>query len=147
LNEGPYFIDANIPMYAAGANHPLKAPSLAILTAVAEGRLTAVTDCEVLQEVLHRYTALGRRREAVEAARLFLRIVPEVLPITKDDLLLALELHQRHSDLQARDSLHAAVMASHRLGLIISADRHFDTLPDLRRLDPADWPAWAPGHP
>ncbi|MFL5807489.1 MAG: type II toxin-antitoxin system VapC family toxin [Roseiflexaceae bacterium] len=77
-----HFIDTNIPMYAVGAEHPLKKPCLAILEAVATGALTAVTDIEVLQEILHRYTALGSRTRAVEVVRLFLQVVPEALPIT-----------------------------------------------------------------
>ncbi len=49
------FIDANIPMYAGGKEHPLKAPSQAILRAVADGEFVAFTDAEVLQEIWHRY--------------------------------------------------------------------------------------------
>jgi len=73
MPDEPYFIDANVPMYAVGAEHPLKAPCLRVLESIARGELRAVTDAEVLQELLHRYTALGRRREAVEVCRLFLR--------------------------------------------------------------------------
>jgi hypothetical protein len=84
-----HFIDTNVPMYAVGADHPLKRPCLAILEAVATGALTAVTDVEVLQEILHRYTALGQRTRAAEVARLFLQVVPEALPITKETFVLA----------------------------------------------------------
>ncbi len=135
MAEARCFIDANVPMYAVGAEHPLKAPCLRILEAIARGELRAVTDAEVLQELLHRYTALGRRREAVEVCRLFLRVVPEVLPITRETIEEALTLHERY-DLPARDSLHWAVMRRHGLTRMISADRHFDGLPGLVRLDP-----------
>lgn len=132
-----HFIDANVPMYAAGAEHPLKALCVAILEAIARGELTAVTDAEVLQELLHRYTALGQRERAVEVCRLFLQIVPDVLPVTREAVEQALELHLRFPQLQARDSLHAAVMLTHRITRIISADRHFDGMPELTRLDPS----------
>jgi len=136
-----HFIDTNVPMYAVGAEHPLKKPCVAILEAVATGVLTAVTDIEVLQEILHRYTALGQRTRAAEVARLFLQVVPEALPITKDTFLLAIELHLSYTALQARDALHAAVMQQHSIGRIISADRHFDSLPGITRLDPSSWSA------
>jgi predicted nucleic acid-binding protein len=128
-------------MYAVGVEHPLRRPCLAILEAIARGELVAMTDVEVLQEILHRYTALGQRARAVEVARLFLQVVPEVLPVTREDFLLALELHTQHVGLQARDALHAAVMQTHGIQRIISADRHFDGLADIVRLDPADWAA------
>lgn len=123
-------------MYAAGAEHPLKAPCVAILEAVARAKLKAVTDIEVLQELLHRYTALGERERAVEVCRLFLQIVPDVLPLTREFIERTLEFHLRFPQLQARDSLHAAVMLEHRITHIISADRHFDAIPGILRLDP-----------
>ena len=134
-----YFIDANIPMYAVGAEHPLKAPCVAILEAIARGELAAVTDAEVLQELLHRYTALGERKRAVEVCRLFLQVVPEVLPITREVIEESLGLHLKFPQLPARDSLHWAVMRRRDLKHLLSGDRHFDGLPGLRRLDPTDF--------
>jgi predicted nucleic acid-binding protein len=49
--------------------------------------------------------------------------------------------------LSARDLLHAAVMTRIGADQIVSADRGFDRLPDLTRLDPAelvDWRARVP---
>lgn len=136
MSDVPYFIDANVPMYAVGAKHPLKEPCLAILRSIASGELAAVTDVEVCQEIVHRYTALGEREQALHVARLFMKVVPNVLPIVKEDLLLSLEMHQRYSSLQARDSLHAAVMSNNGIRLIISADRHFDEVEGIGRIDP-----------
>ena len=139
MSRDRYFVDANIPMYAVGAEHPLKAGSVRLLAAIAQGRLLAVTDVEVLQEILHRYTSLGRRDEAIEVVELFLAVVPEVLPVNHQDLLRALQVHRQHPPLQARDSLHAAVMYNHGLRYILSADRHFDLLPGIIRIDPTAW--------
>ena len=43
-----YFLDANIFMYAAGREHPLKAPCVAILRRVAQEEIVALTNAEVL---------------------------------------------------------------------------------------------------
>lgn len=131
-----HFIDANVPMYAVGAEHPLKRPCLAILRSIASGELAAVTDVEVCQEIIHRYTALGEREQALHVARLFIKLVPEILPILKEDLLLSLEMHQRYPSLQARDSLHTAVMRNNGIQFIISADHHFDEVDEVERIDP-----------
>jgi predicted nucleic acid-binding protein len=124
-------------MYAAGAEHPLREPCLAILRAIADGELAAITDVEVCQEILHRYTSLGEREQALRVVSLFIKLVPEVLPITKEDLLLSLEMHERYPSLQARDSLHTAVMLNNDIQFIISADRHFDDVDEIERIDPA----------
>ena len=56
----PIFLDANIPMYAAGQPHPLKQPCLDVLALVALYPDAFCTDAEVFQEILHRYRAQGR---------------------------------------------------------------------------------------
>jgi predicted nucleic acid-binding protein len=137
--DGQVFIDANVPMYAAGADHPFKAPCLSILNWAAKNPLAAVTDAEVLQEILHRYTTIGQRERAVDVAVLFSQTVPEILAVTKRNVLQAIHLWQGHPSLQARDAIHVAVMEQHGIQRIISADRHFDGLPGLTRIDPLGW--------
>jgi predicted nucleic acid-binding protein len=135
----PVFIDANVPMYAVGAAHPFKQPCVEFLEAVARGEVTALTDAEVLQEILHRYSALNKRERAIEVVRLFVGVVPTVLPVTLADIEGALDVHQRYRGLQARDSLHVAVMINNRVRRILSADQHFDAVSEVQRFDPACW--------
>ena len=64
------FIDANVPIYAAGRDHPYKEPCARILRALADDPQSFVTNSEVLQEIMHRYLASGRwilGREVVRA--------------------------------------------------------------------------------
>ena len=53
-------VDSNILMYAAGADHPNKAPSIRFLEKVAREQMDVALDAEVLQEILYRYRAIGR---------------------------------------------------------------------------------------
>jgi len=133
------FIDANIPMYAAGAEHPFKAPSLRVLEAAARRQIAAVTDAEVFQEIMHRYSSLGHRENGAEVAELFLQVVQDVLPVTRKDIVEALALYRRYPNVQARDTVHAAVMQSNDVTLIVTADRHFDRFVGLQRVDPVNF--------
>ena len=65
------FIDTNVPIYAAGGDHPLKEQCARILRSVAEDPKPFVTDSEVLQELLHRYLALRRWELGREVVRTF----------------------------------------------------------------------------
>ena len=47
------FIDSNIPMYVAGADHPNREPSRKFLDRVRSGKVDACTSTEVLQEILY----------------------------------------------------------------------------------------------
>ena len=53
------FIDANIPVYAAGNEHPNKEPSIRILEKISKGQIFGVTSAEILQEILHRYQSIN----------------------------------------------------------------------------------------
>jgi predicted nucleic acid-binding protein len=53
-------LDTNLFMYAAGADHPNKAPAGRYLDRVASGEVETAIDAETLQEILHRYRAIRR---------------------------------------------------------------------------------------
>ena len=136
----PVFIDTNIPMYAAGTPHPLRDPCQAIIRAVAEGKLKAVTDAEVLQEILYRYLHIGEWEKGLMVFDLFRRIMlGHILPLDEEDVQRARELAEEYPRLSPRDLIHLAVMLRHGLHEIISADRGFDRIREIRRLEPAEF--------
>lgn len=58
--------------------------------AIADNR-RLVTDAEVLQEILHRYTAIGRREAIDPAVAAVVDVIDEVFPIEKRDVMCAAE--------------------------------------------------------
>lgn len=129
-------VDANIFMYAAGAEHPYKQPSLAFLRRVVGGEVEAVVDAEVLQEILHRYRAIGRWAEGRHVFDLARRIVPTVAPISADIMDRAREILDAHEGTTARDALHAAVCQHTGAEAICSYDRDFDDIVGVKRIEP-----------
>lgn len=131
-------LDTAIPMYAAGAPHTYRDACQWVMTQIASGRLQVVIDAEVIQEILHRYGALGRYADAVNMARDLMTIVPQILPVTAADMQTAVTIFQQYAPqgMRARDAIHAAIMQNHGLTHIISSDAHFDLVVGLTRLDP-----------
>lgn len=129
-------VDANVFMYAAGGTHPNKRPSVELLEGIARGETEAATDAEVLQEILHRYRAIGRWSDGRRVFDLARRIVPSVLPVTAEVLDRARELMDRYETLVARDAVHAAVVRTNGLRAICSYDRDFDPIAGLQRVEP-----------
>lgn len=127
-------IDTNILMYSAGAEHPNKAPSLAILRRVASGEMEATIDAEVLQEILHRYLALNRWPDGKKVYELARKLFPEVLAITAEVMDQAKKLADVDPSLSARDAVHAAVVSSYRLEGICTFDSDFDRIHGCRRI-------------
>ena len=104
------FVDSNIPMYLMGAAHPHKTEAQVILERLIAAGQRLVTDAAVLQEILHRYTAIDKREAIGPALQVTLDIVDEVIPIGKSEVLRAGEIVQSRVSMSARDAVHIAVM-------------------------------------
>jgi len=121
-------------MYLVGAAHPHKADAQRLLeSAIAAGE-RLVTSAEVLQEILHRYCAIGRRDAIQPAFTALLGVTDEVFPVMQADVERAKDLLLGHSGLSARDALHVAVMQRHQLSRVMSFDSGFDGIPGISRV-------------
>jgi len=121
-------------MYLVGAAHPHKTDSQMLLERLIAAGERLVTDAEVLQEILHRYTAIGKREAIGPAFQVTLDIVDEVFAVEKSDVLRAGEIALNPAMLSARDALHIAVMEHHGVRSILTFDADFDRWPGLQRV-------------
>lgn len=128
------FIDSNVPMYLVGADHPHKLTSQRVLERCVASRERLVTDAEVFQECLHRYTAIVRRDAIQPVFEVLLGIIDEVFPIEYRDVERAKDILLGQAALSSRDALHLAVMERHAIRQIFSFDAGFDEYPGLSRI-------------
>ena len=131
-------LDADLFMYAAGAEHPNKAPAGRFLGRVTSGEVEAAIDAETLQEILHRYRAIRRWDDGRRVYDLARKLVPVVLPVTAPILDRARDLLDGHPALMARDALHAALALEHTGGRICSFDADFDGIEGVQRTEPGE---------
>jgi uncharacterized protein len=121
-------------MYLVGAAHPHKPESQILVERLMAAGRHLVTDAEVFQELLHRYTALGRRDAIGPVFQALLDIVDDVFAVEKADVLRAAEIAQHRASFSARDAVHIAVMEHHGVQSILSFDADFDRWPGLKRI-------------
>lgn len=128
------FIDSNIPMYLVGTAHPHKIDAQRLLERLVSERRRLVTDAEVLQEILHRYVAIGRRDAIQPAFDALLKVVDQVFPVDRAAVERAKSIVLGHERLSARDAIHVAIMELNRIEEILSFDSGFDGYPGISRL-------------
>jgi predicted nucleic acid-binding protein len=128
------FVDSNIPMYLVGADDRLRGEARRLLERAITEREKLVTSAEVMQEILHRYVAIGRRDAIQPAFDSLLGIVDEVFEIGRADVERARHIVQSRPRLSARDALHLATMERQRVGTIMSFDVGFDGYPGIVRI-------------
>src|SRR5215211_801910 len=79
-------------MYLVGADHPNKSTARLLLERAIVENEPLETDAEVLQELLHRYTAIGRRDAIGPAWDAIVGVVDVIHPIELEDVTRAKRL-------------------------------------------------------
>jgi predicted nucleic acid-binding protein len=135
------FIDTAVIMYAAGAEHPLRDPSRRVLSRIGNGELDGVISVEVVQEILHRFVSVRRSEVGQAQAREAMDFFAPVLPLTHALMRRVPDLALKYPGLDARDLVHVATCIHEGITEIVSPDRGFDQVAELRRIDPAEFAA------
>ena len=121
-------------MYLVGTPHPHKTDAERLLAKLVADRQRLVSDAEVFQEILHRYTAINRRDAIQPAFDALLGIVDQVLPIDLKVADRAKQIVLAYRNVSARDGVHLAVMQHYAIQRILSFDSGFDGFPGVTRL-------------
>lgn len=111
------------------------------MKAVDDAVIEAVTSTEVVQEILHRFLAIRRPDIADALARGTLDTFAPVLPITHALMRRVPDLARRYPSLSARDLIHLATCIHEGIAEIITTDRGFDAVSEVRRIAPEEFAA------
>ncbi len=136
-------VDTTVLVYGVGADHPLRDPARAFITAFRDGTLHGVTTVEVIQEFAH---VRARRRDRDDAAALAGAYADLLSPLQSpsgESLKVGLDLWKAVPTLGSFDSVLAALALTSDLPLV-SADRAFGDVPGLRWWDLAAGPDRTP---
>lgn len=125
-------VDTTVLVYAVGADHPLKEPSVRLLGAVEAGFVAATTTVEVLQEFAHVRARRRERGDAVALARDFATLLSPLLSVGQADLERGLTLFGRHTGLGSFDAVLAAAATAADADAFVTSDAAFATVPRLR---------------
>ncbi len=129
-----FFVDANVFIYGA-VPCEYRAPCLEVLGAIARGEVDGRTSCAVLEEVWH-VERSGRAGRLDGLAQRSYTLMTPLTAVTDDAFRRALSLED--GPLGANDRLHVGTCLTHGMGVVLTADREFEGLPGVRRVDPLD---------
>jgi uncharacterized protein len=130
------FFDTAIFMYAAGADHPLREPCRVVLARAVRGEIAGTTSAEVIQELVHRYRSIRRTDAADQVAREVLGAFGPVISVDHTVVSRLPDLLARYPALATRDLVHIATCIEEGIGEIVTPDRGFDAVREIRRVDP-----------
>lgn len=136
IPAAPQFIDANLIMYALGGAHPWRDPCKEILGKIKAQQIQAVSNTEVLQEILYRYFSIKKYALGEIAYTSVTGFCNKIFSVKVEDTNKALELLKNYPSLTTRDAIHAATMINNGIKTILSTDPHFDLIPEIKRISP-----------
>lgn len=130
--------DTNVFVYAMGRPHALRDPCLALLEALVRGELHGEVSAGLLQEFCHQRHRQTRDRARAAADARDLAEIVTVHDVTPADAHMGLHLYAAGASLDPIDALFAATALRRGIDTIVTADRAFEDIPGLRRVDPLD---------
>jgi predicted nucleic acid-binding protein len=129
-------IDTNIFMYAAGKESSQRLPCQRFLERIVGGEgPAACTDTEVLQEILHRYSALKIPEIGFQLFDAVTHLGIPILAVTDRAMAEARRLLEEHPLLSNRDCVHLGVMREHAIEEVLSYDGGFSEVSWVKRLE------------
>jgi predicted nucleic acid-binding protein len=129
-----FFVDANVAIYTRLPTE-YREPCLEILAAIAAGEADGTISTAAIEEVWH-FELSERAGPLVGLAADTYEAFRPVLPVTDEIFARALALPDTR--LGANDRVHVATCLANGIDTILSADRGFDAVEHLRRIDPLD---------
>jgi predicted nucleic acid-binding protein len=129
-------LDTNVLVYGVGRDHPLKPVAADLLSLVDTHPLRTTRD--TVAEFAHAFARAGRARAySLEIANSYFELLGPVVETTDEDVVTGLDLWVAYEALDVFDAVLAAT-ALRFDALLVSADRAYADVSDLRFLDLAD---------
>lgn len=116
----------------------MRDPCRKVLDVATHPEAGAHASVELVQELVHVCSRRGEPRSNALSRVSHVATICELHEFELRDLALALKLFERFPRLDVRDAVHAATAMNRGISAIVTADRDFEAIPGLRRIDPAD---------
>jgi predicted nucleic acid-binding protein len=131
-------VDTNVFLYARGRDHKYREACRALLGTAPSGVVRLEASVEVVQEFTH--VLMRRGVDPLSAVAQGHEVSAQCLLHAFDEAVLAraLALVAEYSTLGMRDAVHAATALEVDLVQVVSADRVFDRIEGVSRVDPRD---------
>ena len=129
------YVDSNVFFYAKIMDRVFGRPCSEVLRSIASENLQASISALVPIEVANALRKYGMAKDVVEEVRAIFSLGLEVYSLDPTDAREAAEIYAA-TGISPYDCLHAAVMKKYGLSEIISADKEFEKIPWIKRLDP-----------
>lgn len=133
------YLDSNVFISASASSDITGEQSVRILTALAKGKITAITSLITFDELFYKLNKLKGFDAAVLFTENFLAMPNLVLPEVNGTIVMTSMAIIKQYKLAPRDAIHVATALAHKAGAIVSDDRDFSKVAELNWFGIADF--------
>jgi len=133
-----YFIDSNIFFYAKIMDREYGEACAKILNMIVRGELKAATSSLAVVELANALRKYGLSNEVADVVDSVFSLDIQILQVDPLDVRNAVEIFDEFR-ISPYDCTHAAVMRKAGTNKIISADREFEKITWIKRIDPKSY--------
>lgn len=131
----PVFVDSNVFFYAKIMDREYGEACARFLRGVEAGEIEAATSVLIVVELANALRRYGLGDEVKKVVDAVFSLNVSMLQLGSTDVRDAANIFDR-TRISPYDCVHVAVMERERIKEIVSADRDFDRVSDIKRLDP-----------
>jgi len=131
------FVDSNVFFYAKIMDREYGRPCAEALRKIESGEVAAATSVLVIVELANALRRYGLSEEVKDVVDALFSLEVSVLQVDSTDVRNAINIFN-DARISPYDCVHVAVMRRVGIGEIVSADREFDKVPNIKRVDPHD---------
>lgn len=133
-----YYIDTNVWIYAITANLKYGESCRKILEDIEKGRTKAIISTQVLTEIIGVLYRQYKVKDTSDQLNAILSYPVNVFLVTPDIIRKASE-YARDYKILPYDAIHIAILTNQAISKIVSADKEFDKIEFIQRVDPLDY--------
>lgn len=133
-----FFIDSNIFFYAKIMDKEYGKECARVLNTIAEGGLKATTSSLAIIELANALRKYGLSKEVKKVVDAIFSLDIQIFPVDHIDVRNAAEIFDK-TGISPYDCTHLAIMKKAETNKIISADKEFEKISWIKRVDPKDF--------
>jgi predicted nucleic acid-binding protein len=134
-----YYVDSNVFFYSKIMDKKYGQSCSTIVRSIATRKLDVAISSLIILEVANALRKYGKAEDVAPEVRAISTLGIQAYQMEASDVQEAAEIFEQ-AGINPYDCLHAAIMKRYNLNQIISADKEFDRLEWLKRIDPENFP-------
>lgn len=135
-----YYLDTNIFLYSANPNDLHHKSCKRVLELIAKGELETLTSTLTFEEIIFYAQKSNNVQGGLKICKWMMLSRTTKADLSSQTIEEFFGLVDKYPKIRSADLIHAATCVSNGVRVIISVDRDFDKIKEIRRIDPADFP-------